>query len=37
MEGTFEKTEKIRAEKAAAIVAAIQPVEHTITIVAAAN
>ena len=37
MEGTFEKSEKIRAEKAAAIAAAIQPVEHTISIAPAAN
>jgi len=35
MEGTFEKTEKVRAEKAAAIVAAKVPVEHSIVIKAA--
>ncbi len=37
MEGTFAETEKIRDEKAAAIREAKQPVEHTITIAAAAN
>ena len=35
MEGTFEKTEKVRAEKVAAIAAARQPVEHAILIKAA--
>lgn len=35
MEGTFAKTEKIREEKAAAISAAKQPVEHQIVIKAA--
>jgi lysophospholipase L1-like esterase len=37
MEGTFTKTELIRSEKAAAIKAAVQPVDHTLRIVAAAN
>jgi lysophospholipase L1-like esterase len=37
MEGTFAKTEQVRSEKAAAIVAARQPVEHAIRIVAVAN
>ena len=35
MEGTFEKSEKIRSEKAAVIAAAKQPVEHSIVIKAA--
>ncbi|MBX3741865.1 MAG: SGNH/GDSL hydrolase family protein [Akkermansiaceae bacterium] len=35
MEGTFEKTEKVRAEKVAAIAAARQPVEHSVLIKAA--
>lgn len=35
MEGTFAKTEKVRAEKATAIIAARQPVEHSILIKAA--
>lgn len=37
MEGTFTKTESVRSEKAAAIKAALQPVEHTVVIKAAAN
>lgn len=35
MEGTFAKTETVRAEKAAAIKAAVQPVEHSFKIAAA--
>jgi lysophospholipase L1-like esterase len=35
MEGTFAATEKVRSEKAAAIAAAKQPVEHSIVIKAA--